>query len=211
MPFVDRVKKHFGYLAAEYGFKITAESHSQVRPQTDGMVEYKSDSTVVVIDSETGYPSVWFYRIEDGKTHYIDPVTIYEYLNTSNKEKELLLSTDPKNQSAASALFNQNFLFNQSGWQGGKGTAEDMEKGLANFSNWLKEHANLCLTGDFSRWPRFYEYKIRRLRADCLRRGEDELVYARVKDAEGNYKLVKEPLFKKEFEHIEKLKKTFPE
>lgn len=211
MTFVDRVKKHFGYLETQYGFKVTFESHSQVRPQTDGAVEYKSDNTVVVIDSETGHPSIWFYRIEDGKKYYIDPVVIYEYLNTSDKEKKLLLSTDPKDQPAALVLFNQKFLLNQPEWKGNKGTAEDLEKGLENFANWLKKHAKLCIEGDFSRWPKFYGYKIQRLWADCMRRGEDKLVYARVKDSDGKYKLIREPLFKNEFEHVEKLKKEFPE
>jgi hypothetical protein len=208
--FVYKVKKYFSFLESELGFIVTFESNSQVRPQTDGVVEYRSGTTVVVIDSETGYVAVKFYRIQDDKSHYLDPVAIHEYLNTSEKEKILLLSIDPKDQAAASALFNQKFLLNLPGWKGSKGTVQDLEKELGNFSNWTKEHADLCLKGIFSRWPRFYEYKVRRLRADCLRRGQDELVYTRVRDADGNYKLVKQPMFKKEFEHIEKLKKEFP-
>jgi hypothetical protein len=43
-----------------------------------------------------------------------------------------------------------------------------------------------------------------------LRRGEDELEYAEVKDADGNFKLVKQPIFKDKFDYIEKLKKEFP-
>lgn len=205
--FVDRVKKHFSYLEDIYDFKISFESNSQVRPQTDGIVEYSSDSTVVVIDSETGYAGVKFYRTKEGKKYYITPVDIFEYRNTNDKEKRLLLSTNPKDQTAASALFNQKFLLNQPKWRGSKGTVDDLEKELENFANWLKEHANLCLLGDFSHWPEFYEYKIHRARADHLRMGKDELGYVRVKDAEGNWKLIKQSIFKDKLEHAEKWKR----
>jgi len=210
MTFVDRVKKHFSYLESEYGFKVTVEGNSDIRPQTDGAVEYTSDTTVIVIDSETGYAAVWFYRIKDGRKYDLDPVAIHEYLNTSDKEKELLLSTNPKDHSTASALFNQKFLLNQPGWKSESDTTQDkLEIRLVNYANWLKTHANLCLTGDFSRWPEFYEYKIHRARADHLRRGKDELAYASVKDSDGNYKLIKQSAFKDDLEHIEKLKKEF--
>ena len=210
MTFVDRVKKHFSYLEYEYGFKVTVEGNSDIRPQTDGAVEYTSDTTVIVIDSETGYAAVWFYRIKDGRKYDLDPVAIHEYLNTSDKEKELLLSTNPKDHSTASALFNQKFLLNQPGWKSDSDTTQDkLEIRLVNYANWLKTHANLCLTGDFSRWPEFYEYKIHRARADHLRRGKDELAYASVKDSDGNYKLIKQSAFKDDLEHIEKLKKEF--
>ena len=210
MTFVDRVKKHFSYLESEYGFKVTVEGNSDIRPQTDGAVEYTSDTTVIVIDSETGYAAVWFYRIKDGRKYDLDPVAIHEYLNTSDKEKELLLSTNPKDHSTASALFNQKFLLNQPGWKSESDTTQDkLEIRLVNYANWLKTHANLCLIGDFSRWPEFYEYKIHRARADHLRRGKDELAYASVKDSDGNYKLIKLSVFKDKLEHVEKLKKEF--
>src|SRR6188474_2891511 len=102
MTFVDRVKKHFGYLESEYGFKVSLERNSEVRPQTDGVVEYTSDTTVVVIDSETGSAAAWFYRIKDGRKYDLDPVAIHEYLNTGEKEKELLLSNKPKDHPDAS-------------------------------------------------------------------------------------------------------------
>lgn len=207
--FVDRVKKYFSYLESEYGFIITHESNSDVRPQTDGAVEYTSDTTVVLIDSETGYVTVRFYRIKDGKKYYLTPVDIYEYLNTSDEEKELLLSTNPANKSAASALFNQKFLLNQPGWKDSRGTVQDLDTELRNFSAWLKANANLCIAGKSSWWPNFYEYKVNRARADHLRRGKDELGYARVKDSNGNWKLIKQPVFKDELEHVDKLKKEF--
>lgn len=211
MAFVDKVRKHFGYLESEYGFKLTMATNSSVRPQTDGAVEYRSDTTVVVIDSETGYAAVWFYRIQDGRKHDLDPVVIHEYLNTNEKEKKLLVSTSPNDQAAASALFNQKFLLNRADWKSDGTLLEKLELRLANYASWLREHATLCLTGDFSRWPKFYEYKIYRARAEYLRRGKDELVYTEVKDANGNRKLVKQPIFKDKWEHVEKIKKEFPE
>lgn len=211
MNFVDRVKKHFGYLESELRFKVSLENNSEVRPQTDGVVEYTSDTTVIVIDSETGYAAVRFYRIKDGKKHYLTPVDVHEYLSTTDKEKKLLLSTNTKDQPAASALFDQKFLLNQAAWKSGGGTTQDnLEIRLVNYANWLKAHANLCINGDFSRWSKFYEHKILRARADYLRRGQDELVYARVKDDDGKYKLVKQPIYKEDLEHAEKLKKEFP-
>src|SRR5690349_15513901 len=152
--FVDRVKKHFDYLHYEYGFWITQESNSENRPHTDGVVEFTSNTTGILIDSETGYVTVRFYRIKDGKKYYLTPVDIYEYLNTSDKEKELLLSTDPADKFLASALFNEKFLLNQPDWKGSRGTVLDLEKELGNFSTWLKTRANLCLEGDFSQWPK---------------------------------------------------------
>jgi hypothetical protein len=203
------VKKYFGFLE-EYGFKVTLESDPNLHPRTDGLVEYTSDTTVVVIDSDNGYASVWFYRIKDGKKHYIDPVSIHEYLNTNEIEKKLLLSTNPKDQPLASALFNQKFLLYQPAWNVDSGTTQDkLEIRLSNYANWLKKYADLCLLGNFSRWPKFYEYKMLRLRADCLRRGQDDTVYVRVKDSDGKFKLVKQPIFKEDFEYIEKLKKEF--
>lgn len=210
ITFVDTVKKYFSYLETSYGFKMTLESNSDIHPQTDGVVEYTSNTTVVVIDSETGYAAVWFYRIKDGRKYELDPVAIHEYLNTSDTEKELLLSTNPKDQPTASALFNQKFLLNQQGWKSEGGTTEDeLERRLEHYSKWLKVHANICLEGDFSQWPKFYEYKTYRARAEYLRRGKDELVYARVKDVDGKYKLIKQSAFKDDLAYIEELKKEF--
>src|SRR5688500_3643425 len=96
--FVDKVKKYFDYLESEYGFKIILETNSDIRPQTDGAVEYASNNIVIVIDSETGSAALWFYRPNDGKKYDLDPIVIHEYLSTTDKEKELLLSTDPKDQ-----------------------------------------------------------------------------------------------------------------
>lgn len=207
--FVDRIKKYFDFLESEYGFKITREGNSNVRPQTDGVVEYSSNSTVVVIDSETGYATVLVYRIKDGDKYYLTPVDIHEYLNTTDKEKELLLSTNPADQSLASALFNKKFLLNQPDWRGSHGTTEDLDNELKKFSNWLQAHANYCLKADFSRWPEFYEYKIHRARADHLRSGKNELGFVRVKDTDGNWKLIQQSIFKDKLEHAEKLKKEF--
>jgi len=210
MSFVNRVKKYFYYLESEYGFKINRGDNSEIRPQTDGVVEYSSDTTVIVIDSETGSAAVWFYRAKDGRKYYLDPVAIHEYMNTTDKEKELLLSINPQDQHAAAVLFNQKFLLSQPDWKSNDNTTEDnLEIRLANYANWLKTHANLCLKGDFSLWPKFYEYKIHRARADQLRRGKDELVYVRVKDADGKYRLIKQSAFKDDLEYIEKLKKEF--
>ena len=207
--FVDRVKMHFDFLESEYGFKITHESISNIHPKTDGVIEYTSNTTVILIDSETGYATLRFYRIKDGKNFYLTPIDIHEYLNTSDKEKELLLSTNPSDEPLASMLFNKKLLLNQPEWKGSQGNIEDLDKELKNFSNWLRAHAHLCLKGDFSRWPIFYEYKINRARADYLRRGKGELGYTRVKDVNGNWKLIKQSIFKDELEHVEKLKKKF--
>lgn len=209
ISFSDRVKKHFQYLE-EYGFKLSREDDSEVRPQTDGIVEYSSPTTVVVIDSEMGSPSLWFYRVKDGRKYYLDPVAIHEYITTNNDEKELLLSTNPQDRRAASVLSNQKFLLSQSDWKFNKNTNEDkLEAHLVNYASWLKTHSNLCLTGDFSLWPQFYEYKIQRARSEQSRRGKDDLVYTRVKDSDGNYKLIKQSAFKDDLEYIEKLKKEF--
>jgi hypothetical protein len=207
MTYVDRVKKHFRFLESEFDFTITVASNSEIRSQTDGLVRYATDTTAILIGSETGYASVRLTRVVDGEKYYLTPVDIHEYLNTTDMEKELLLSTNPKDQPAASALFNQKFLLNQPDWKGNKGTIQDLEKELENFSKWLNEHAKLCLEGDFSQWPKFYEYKVHRARADHLRRGKDELGYARVTDADGNHKLIKQSIFKDRLDHVEKLKR----
>ena len=205
--FTEKVKRSFHYLESEFAFKIAFSRNSEIRPQTDGIVKYESDTILVLIDSETGYATVRIARAVDGEKYYLTPVDIHEYLNTSNKEKEILRSTNPDDQSAASALFNEKSLLNQPNWKGSRGTEKDVEKELRNFSNWLRVHADLCLSGDFSKWPQLFEHKIQRARADYLRRGKDELGYARVKDTEGNWKLVKQSIFKDDLDYIERLKK----
>ena len=212
MTFIERVHKYFNFLVTEYEYEVTLEINSQVRSQTDGVVEYRSVTTAIVIDSETGYAANRVYRLKDGKRYYLDPITIHEYLNTTESEKKLLLSANPKDQLTAAALFDRKFLFNQPNWKTSKGDViDDLEKRLKNYASWLKEHAKLCLKGDFSLWPEIYEYKILRARADYLRSGKNELGYARVKDTKGNWKLIKQSVFKDKLEHIEKLKKEFHE
>lgn len=207
IPFVDRVKKHFNYLQSDYGFKVAAESNSDIRPETDGAVEYISHTTGVVIDSETGSAAVWIYRIKDGKMYRIGLASIHEYLTTNSREKELLLSTSPADNSAAIVLFNQKFLLNQPGWKSDGSTEEKLEIRLFNQANWLREHASICLTNDFPNWQTLYEYKIHRSRADHLRLGKDEMGYARVQDNEGKWKMIKQSIFKDQLDYIEKLRK----
>lgn len=206
MNFADRVKEYFGYFESEFGFHLTSEYRSQVRSETDGAVEYISDKTGILIDSETGYVSIRIYRIQDGKEYYVTPVDIYEYLHTSNDEKELLLSTKIEDRDPASILFKKKFLLNQPGWQGSRGTVDDVKNELKNYSSLLKEYADLCLKGDLSWWIKFYEYKILRARVDHIRRGDDQLEFVQVKGIDGKWKLIKQPVFMKEMDYIKRIK-----
>jgi hypothetical protein len=207
--FVDRAKQYFNFLETDFGFTIVNEANSEVRSLTDGDIEFASDVINVLIDSENGYVSLQFYRPKDGPKYYLTPIDIYEYLNTTNEEKELLLSTSPADRLAASELFNEKFLLSQPGWKGSRGTAQNSDNELKNYSEWLRQHTKLILEKDLSWWPGIYEYKINRARADHLRSGKDELRYTRVKDVYGNSKLIKQSVFKDKLEHVEKLKKEF--
>src|SRR6185503_9692258 len=103
LTFVDEVKDHFSYLESEYDFKKILASDSDVRPQTDGVMKYASNTTLILIDSETGQAAVRFVRIQDDEMYYLDPASIHEYLNTNEEEKQILLSRAIKNQDAANA------------------------------------------------------------------------------------------------------------
>jgi len=206
--FVDKVKKHFCYLESEYGFKIIFISNSAVRPQTDGIVKYASNTTLILIDSEAGQAAVRFVRIQDDERYYLDPVSIHEYLNTSKQEKRILLSRDVKNRDAANAIFSKTFLLSSPNWKiSREDIYRDLERQLKNYANWLKENADLCLLGNFSRWPEFYEYKINRLMADELRRGGKEVVLAVVKGENGALKTIERPIFQREMDHLSRLRK----
>src|SRR5262249_9682343 len=158
--FSERVRNYFSYLENQYKFNIIRSENSDIRPQTDGVVEYKSDTIGVIIDSETGSAALRFYRTKDSDKFYLTPIDIFEYLSTNTKEKGLLLSTNPKDLASASTLFNQKNLLNQAGWKSENNLVlAKLELRLSNYAKWLKEHANLCIEGNFSEWPNFYEYK----------------------------------------------------
>ena len=206
--FTNIVKKNFGFLESTFGFKIILASNSEVRPQTDGLVKYASDITLVLIDSETGQAAVRFVRVQDDENDYLDPVSIHEFLSTSTKEKQLLLSTEPKDESAAHAIFKEKFLLASPNWKSSRDDLhKDLETRLRNYANWLRENADLCLVGDFSRWPELYEYKINRMIADELRRGGKAVVKAVIKDESGKLKMIERPIFQREKDHLEKLKR----
>ena len=206
--FVDIVKRCFGYLESEYDFKVIYASNSEVRPRTDGAVKYASNTTLILIDSETGQAAVRFCRIQDNEGYYLDPVAIHEYMNTSDEEKTILLSKDIKDKDTANAIFRKTFLLESNGWESNDNDViHDLEKRLKNYSHWLKNNADLCLLGDFSRWPVFYEYKINRLMADELRRGGKETVRAIVKDENGKFKQIERPIFQRERDHLSRLRK----
>jgi hypothetical protein len=206
--FVDRTKVYFHFLETEYGFKLTFESNSLTRPKTDGMVKYSSNSTLILIDSETGQAAVRFVRVQDDERYYLDPVAIHEYLSTNEKEKQILLSRESKDQSTVNAIFNKVFLLSLPDWKSGREDIYiDLERRLKNYAEWLKDNADICLLGDFLRWPDFYEYKINRLMADELRKGGKEIVLAVVKDENGVLKTIERPIFQREKDHLAKLRK----
>jgi hypothetical protein len=206
--FADKVKKSFGYLEAEYKFKLIVANNSDIRPRTDGIVKYASNTTLILIDSETGQVAVRFVRIQDDERYYLDPVSIHEYLNTSEKEKQILLSRDAKDKDAANTIFNKSFLLLSPEWKSNRENLYlALENQLENYAHWLKENADLCLVGNFSRWPELYEYKINRLMADELRRGGKETVMSVVRDENGTLKTIKRPIFQRERDHLERLKK----
>jgi len=208
LTFIDTVKKEFGYLETEYDFKVTHASNSDVRPQTDGVVKYASDTTLILIDSETGQAAVRFVRIQEDERYYLDPVSIHEYLHTSEEEKRILLSRDRKDQDAANIIFSKTFLLSSPDWRRRReDVSGDLARQLINYANWLKENADLCLLGNFSRWPEFYEFKINRLMADELRRGAKEVVLAVVKDENGALKTIERPIFQRERDHLTRLRK----
>jgi len=206
--FTDKVRKHFGYLETEYEFRLISEGNSEIRPETDGVVKYGSNNTLILIDSETGQAAVRFVRTQDDERYYLDPVSIHEYLITNEEEKKILLSRDIRDDDAAKEVFSRAFLLSSPGWKSsGKDIYADLENQLKKYANWLKENAELCLLGDFSQWPAFYEYKINRLIAEELRRGGKEVVLAVVKDEHGVFKSIERPIFQRERDHLSKLKK----
>jgi len=205
---LDKVKKDFGYLDSDYGFRVILEGNSDVRPQTDGVVKYASNTTLILVDSETGQAAVRFVRIQDDERYYLDPVSIHEYLSTSEEEKRILLSRDITNQDGANTIFNKTFLLSSPDWKSSREDIyTDLERQLKNYANWLKENAEICPLGNFSQWPEFYEHKINRLMADELRRGGKEVVLAVVKDENGTLKSIERPIFQRERDHLSKLRK----
>jgi len=62
IAFVDKVRKIFGYLESEYGFKITLASNFDIRQPIDGIVKYTSNTTLILVDSETGQTAARFVR-----------------------------------------------------------------------------------------------------------------------------------------------------
>jgi hypothetical protein len=208
VTFVDRVKKYFGYLESEYGFRVILERNSEIRPQTDGILKYASKTTLILIDSETGQAAVRFVRIQDDERYYLDPVSIHEYLITSEREKQILLSRDKNDIDAAKGIFSKTFLLSSPDWKSSREDIyTDLERQLKIYANWLKENAEFCLLGNFSQWPEFYEYKINRLIADELRRGGKESVLAVVKDENGKLKSIERPIFQRERDYLSKLRK----
>jgi hypothetical protein len=206
--FVDKVEKYFDYLKSEYNSNEIFAANSTVRPQTDGVVRYASKTTLIVIDSEAGQAAVKFIRIQDEERYYLDPVSIHEFLTTSELEKQILLSHDTKNKDAANAIFSKRFLLLSPEWKNKREDANSyLENQLKNYASWLKKNAELCLLGNFSKWPEFYEYKINRLIADELRRGGKETVMSVIKDEKGNFKTIKRPIFQNEKDHLVRLKK----
>jgi hypothetical protein len=206
--FVDKVKKYFGYLETEYKFRLIVANNSDIRPRTDGIVKYASNTTIILIDSETGQAAVRFVRIQDDERYYLDPVSIHEYLNTSEQEKKILLSSDAKDKDAANTIFNKSFLLLSPEWKSNKENLYlALENQLENYAHWLRENADLCLVGDLSRWPELYEYKINRLMADELRGGGKETVMSVVRDENGTLKTIKRLIFQRERDHLVRLKK----
>jgi hypothetical protein len=203
--FIDQTREYFGYLESEYGFKVILASSSEVRPQTDGVVKYASATTLIVIDSDYGQSAVRFVRIQDNEKYCLDPISIHEYLNTSENEKQLLLSTEPSNQPAVSALRSEKSLFSNSNWK--DITGNELETQLRNYANWLRQNADLCLSGDLSWWPVLYKYKINRMIADELRRGKSAFVKSVVMDESGKLKIIEEPIFQALKDHLAKLKR----
>ncbi len=206
--FVDKVEKYFDYLETEYKFKLIVASNSDIRPQTDGIVKYASNTTLILIDSETARAAVRFVRTQDEERYYLDPVSIHEYLNTSEQEKRILLSKDVKDKDAANVIFNNKFLLSSAGWQTNRENIHlELENQLKNYANWVRENADLCLLGNFLQWPAFYEYKINRLIADELRRGGKDTVMSLTRDENGSLKTIKRPIFQKEKDHLAKLRR----
>ena len=97
---------YLNYREIEYGFRITIERNTGVDFQRVMRLNKRATTIVLVIDSKRCCASICFYRFKDNRKYDIDPVAICEYLNTTDKEKEPLLSTDPKDQPAALELFN---------------------------------------------------------------------------------------------------------
>lgn len=207
ITFVDRVRNSFDFLISKFGFNVIHARNSEVRPQTDGTVKYQSNNIMIVIGGETGYASLSFSRVVDSEKYYLSLTDVHEYLYTTDKEKELLLSINPSDKSAAESLFNVKYLLNQPGWKRGQGSVQDLEKELQNFAHWLKEHADLCLTRGFPNWLQLYEYRVQRSRAEHLRLGKDEIGPAGIRDTDGKWKIVQQSRFKDKLDYIEKLKK----
>jgi hypothetical protein len=78
---------------------------------------------------------------------------------------------------------------------------------LSSYAAWLNNNRDICLLDNFSRWPEFYEYKIDRLMANDIRNGRKETVLAIVKDENGAPKTIKRPIFQRERDHLEKMRK----
>lgn len=203
--FVNKLTKYFSFLEKEYGFTIKLADNSDVRPQTDAIVKYASHTTLVFVDSEFGRVAVRFNRIQDAERYFLGPVTIHEYLNTTDAEKQTLLSKDPKTLDASKEISKRVDLLALSGLTIREDMDKNLERQLAILAKWVKEHAPIYLIGDFSKWPEIYEYKINRLLAEDLRQGGKETVTAFIRDENGVFKKTERHIFHDQREYLAKL------
>lgn len=204
--FVDKVKSYFSFLETAYDFTIQLAGNCDIRPQTDGVVKYASGTTILSVDSEFGQVAVRFRRIQDNEQHFLGPVTVHEYLMTSEAEKQILLSTDPKTLDASDAISRRVYLLALSDLTIREDMDKNLERQLTILANWVRENAPICLLGNFSKWPDIYEYKISRLLANQLRRGMQETTKEIIEDENGSFSVTERHILHDERRYLVKLR-----
>lgn len=211
--FVQVVKEKFGYLVADYGFRVSDFSRSPRDYLWEGKIIYAATSTCIHIECTRGEsPSFYIGRIKDdvlsieGKGSYrISFRIIYEYLLASNNQRNIITSLADRKH--AQKIINQEKNINRE-----MPVINDPEKQrvaeIDMYAKLIRKHAEPFLLGDFSLWLDLWEYLLAREIATQLDDGRSEYIDVVVPDGKGKFKIIgKKHIYQNWMDYIDKLKK----
>lgn len=202
--FVEMVQNKFQFLISEFGFKQKAVQESPRGERLEGTVQYTTEKTYIDINLTRGeIPSLWLGRAKDKGRQLLPIQVIYEYMNLSNDEKKIVLSSKVSRQ--VDSILREKQLLNlvlQS-----DDVNEKKELQLDLYAQSLREYALPLLKGNFSNWLTLWEYHVAKLIAENTRAGRQELVPIVVTDENGQLRVVgQQHVFKDALEYIQHLK-----
>lgn len=199
---------HFGFLVSEYRFWIGKIVDHDPDIMLEGLVEFRSPTTVVTVAGEWYATEVRFGRVVDDPKFGISAELVHEFLSSTPEQRQIVCSLNPRDKKEAKRIIASQQLHYEKREFASDADRRDHE--LMHHACWIRQYAEPFLRGDYSLWLPIHEYRLAKMIGDVRQSWKREVSQRAVRmiGTPAGRKLiyVKEHMLQSDIDYLARLK-----